>query len=1170
MRLTPLLDRWSDDPAFAELLGGLDPHAGTPRSEVVVPDVARAFLLAGIAKAGGRLVVVTTATTADAEALAADVAAFLGPEEAATFPAWETLPHERLSPRSETVAARLRLLHRLGLPDLGGLRLVTVPARAMMQPLAPGLDAVDPVRVASGDRVELEELLERLVAAGYSRTDMVERRGEVAVRGGLVDFFPPGEDHPVRVELWGDEVESIRAFAVSSQRSLTELPEVEAWPCREVRLGEAERGRARQLAAEVPVAGDLLAQVAEGLDVEGVESLLPLLFDELRPLPTYLPADALLVLVDPKRTLDRAEEVRIQADEAAQASWGSAAEGATAPVEGVAYLPLAEVLEGAGRALLRLGPFDSGQASAVRIDASAVEPYRANVTRVAGDARDLIADGATVVLTTEGAGPAQRLVEVLREEGLTVPDLVTELAPEPGPGVLVGTAPLLTGFRLPSLRLALVAEGDLYGTRRQTREQARMPSSRSRAKHAGGQLALEELQPGDIVVHAVHGIGRYVGMEHRSVGGSERDYLVLAYDQGDKLYLPSEQVQLISRYIGGESPKLSRLGSREWDRQKARVRKKVREMAAQLVRLYSARMASPGHAFGPDTPWQRELEDAFPFTETPDQLTAVEEIKADMEAPVPMDRLLCGDVGYGKTEVAVRAAFKAVMDGKQVGILVPTTLLAQQHMAVFSERFAPFPVKVAVLSRFQSGQEQADVVAGMADGTIDVVIGTHRLLSADAKWSDLGLVVVDEEHRFGVGHKEHLKQLRTEVDVLTLTATPIPRTMEMAISGIRDLSVMETPPEERHPVLTFVGAYDQGTVANAIRREMLREGQTFFVHNRVDSIDRVAYEVRHAIPEARVAVAHGQMSEDQLERVMLDFWDKQYDVLVCTTIIESGIDIPSANTLIVDRADTLGLAQLYQLRGRVGRSRDRAYAYLFYPPERSITETSHQRLATVATHQDLGSGMAIAMKDLEIRGAGNLLGADQSGHVALVGYDMYMQLLAEAVAELRGRPIEQPKELKLEVPVDAHLPAAYVPRERLRLEAYRRLGGARVVSEVEALGAELADRYGPPPPPVRNLLQLAGVRAQATAVGLTEVVCFGGRARLTPVDDLPESKQVRLDRLYPGAIWKQAERTLLVPLPAEGTNLPSWLCELLTGILAAPDAPALPDTGRSTQRRAAS
>jgi transcription-repair coupling factor (superfamily II helicase) len=1184
LRLDPLLLRWPADPAFAELLDALADRPSGAGVEVVVPDVARAFLLAGLARAAGRLVVVTTATTADAETLAEDVAAFLGPDRVASFPAWETLPHERLSPRSETVARRLALLHQLAGPEgsgepqggapegrgSGGLELLTVPARAMMQPLAPGLDRVVPVRVARGDRVELEDLLERLVAAGYQRTDMVERRGEVAVRGGLVDFFPPGEDHPVRVELWGDEVDSIRAFAVASQRSLTELPEVTAWPCREVLLTATERDRARQLAGEFPTADDLLARVAEGLDVEGVEALLPLLFDDLRLLPEYLPADAVLVLLDPKRTTDRAEEVRTQADEAMQASWATAADGATAPVEGVAYRPLAQVLGDAGRALLRLGALDSGAPTALRVDAHPIEPYRANVTRIAADARELAAAGSTVLLCTEGAGPAQRLVEVLRDEGLTVPPLAAELPDDLGPGVVIGTAPLLTGFRLPTLRLALLAEGDLYGTRRQTREQARMPSSRRRAAQAGGQVAVEELQPGDIVVHAVHGIGRYIGMEHRSVGGAERDYLVLAYDQGDRLYLPSEQVELISRYVGGEAPKLSRLGSRDWDRQKARVRRKVREMAAELVRLYSARMASPGHAFTPDSPWQRELEDAFPYTETPDQLTAIEEVKADMEQPVPMDRLLCGDVGYGKTEVAVRAAFKAVMDGKQVAVLVPTTLLAQQHVATFSERFAPFPVKVAVLSRFQSRQEQDEVVAGMADGTVDVVIGTHRLLSADAKWADLGLAVVDEEHRFGVGHKEHLKQLRTEVDVLNLTATPIPRTMEMAISGIRDLSVMETPPEERHPVLTFVGPYDEATVANAIRREMLREGQTFYVHNRVDNIDRVALRVRQLVPEARVGVAHGQMTEDHLEHVMLDFWDKKYDILVSTTIIESGIDIPTANTLIVDRADALGLAQLYQLRGRVGRARQRAYAYLLYPPERSITETAHQRLATVATHQDLGSGRAIAMKDLEIRGAGNLLGADQSGHVALVGYDMYMQLLAEAVAEMRGRPLQPPKELKLEVPVGAHLPADYVPRERLRLEAYRRLGGAKAVEEVEALAAELADRYGPPPPPVRNLLVLAGVRAQATAVGLTEIVCFGGRARLGPVDDLPESRQVRLDRLYPGAIWKRPDRTLLVPLPADAADLPGWLTELLTAILDAPAAPTLPAPGRPDLRRAAS
>ena len=1165
MRLDPLLDRWVEDPAFTELLDRLDGRPPGRPLGVLVADVARPFLLSGLARATGRLVVAVTATTADAEALVEDAAAFLGPDAGAVFPAWETLPHERLSPRSETVGRRLALLHGLAHGPAPGL--LAVPARAVMQPLAPGLDAIQPVRVAKGDELDLDDLLERLVAAGYRRTDMVERRGEVAVRGGLVDFFPPGEDHPVRVEFWGDEVDSVRSFAVASQRSLTELGRVEAFPCRELRLTHAERRRARELAGEFPAVGDLLAAVAEGLDADGTESLLPLLFDELPSLPAYLPPDALLVVVDPKRTFDRAEEVRAQADEAVQASWLAAAEGGRAPVEGAAYQPLAGVLDASGRGVVHLGALlAGGEDAGVTIQAHPWTPYRADVAKVAADSRRLAGDGHLVLLLTEGSGPAQRLTDALREEDLAAP-LVAELPAGASGRVLVGTAPVLTGFRLPALRLALVAEGDLYGTRRQTREQARLPAARRGGAHAGDAVSATELQPGDIVVHAVHGIARYVGMEHRTVAGAERDYLLLEYDRGDRLYLPSEQVQMISRYIGGEAPKLSRLGTKDWDRAKARVRTRVREMAGELVRLYSARMASPGHAFAPDTPWQRELEDAFPFTETPDQLKAIEEVKADMEAPVPMDRLVCGDVGYGKTEVAVRAAFKAVMDGRQVAVLVPTTLLAQQHLATFGERLAPFPVKVAGLYRFQSRAEQEQVVAAMAGGTVDLVVGTHRLLSADARWSDLGLVVVDEEHRFGVAHKEHLKKLRTEVDVLTLTATPIPRTMEMAVSGIRDLSVMETPPEERHPVLTFVGAYDEAQIANAIRREMLREGQTFFVHNRVDTIGRVAGRLAQLVPEARVAVAHGQMSEEQLERVMLEFWDKRYDVLLCTTIIESGIDIPTANTLVVDRADALGLAQLYQLRGRVGRSRERAYAYLMYPPERSITETSHQRLATIATHAELGSGMAIAMKDLEIRGAGNLLGADQSGHVALVGYDLYTQMLAEAVAEMRGRPVERRTELKLEVPVDAHIPATYVPRERLRLEAYRRLGGTRTVEEVVAFAAELADRYGPPPAAVRNLLVLAGVRAQATALGLEEVVCFGGRARVTPVDSLPDSKQVRLDRLYPGALLKQAERSLLVPLPAahDGLaarrqpvtpeDLPAWLAELLSGILGAPDVP---------------
>jgi transcription-repair coupling factor (superfamily II helicase) len=1172
VRLEPLLDRWPQDPAFAELVDAIEAADGQT-TRAVIADEARPFLLAGLVRMTGRLLVVVTATETIADALVEDVEAFLGTGAAAVFPAWETLPHERLSPRSETVARRLALLHRIRTEAAGpdgerALGVLAVPARALMQPLAPGLDRVSPIRVAKGDEIELDDLLERLVAAGYRRTDMVERRGEVAVRGGLVDFFPPGEDHPVRAEFWGDEVTDLRSFAVASQRSLTDIESVTAWPCREVRLTSAQRQRARELAREFPTVGDLLAQVAEGLEPDGVECLLPVLFPELPALTDYLPGDAVLVVADPKKTVDRAEEVRAQADEALSASWLTAAEGARAPAEGAAYRPLTEVVAGAKRAVVELGALAGGLGGAIAFDAHPVGPYRAEIPKVAADARALAAEGNLVVLATEGGGPAQRLVEALRDEDLVAP-LTPELPAGLDAGVVVGTTPVLTGFRLPKLRLALLAEGDLYGTRRQTREQARLPSARRMDTAAGPAVVAEELEPGDIVVHAVHGIARYVGMEHRTVAGAERDYLLLEYDRGDRLYLPSDQVEMIRRYVGGEDPKLSRLGTKDWERAKARVRKKVQEIAGELVRLYSARMASPGHGFAPDAPWQRELEDAFPFTETPDQLRAIEEIKADMEADRPMDRLLCGDVGYGKTEVAVRAAFKAVMDGKQVAVLVPTTLLAQQHLATFRERFAPFPVKVAGLSRFQTKAEADEILASLAGGDIDLIVGTHRLLSKDVQFSDLGLVVIDEEQRFGVAHKERLKQLRTQVDVLTLTATPIPRTLEMSISGIRDLSVMETPPEERHPVLTFVGPYDEHAAANAIRREMLREGQTFFVHNRVDTIGRVAADLRRLVPEARVGIAHGQMAESALERVMLEFWDKQYDVLLCTTIIESGIDIPTANTLVVDRADALGLAQLYQIRGRVGRARERAYAYLMYPPERSMTETAHQRLATVATHTDLGSGLSIAMKDLEIRGAGNLLGAEQSGHVALVGYDLYVSMLAEAVARMRGRPIEEPKELKLEVPADANIPASYVPRERLRLEAYRRLGGARTVEEVVALGAEFADRYGPPPPPVRNLLVLAAVRAQAAAVGLTEVVCFGGRARLAPVTSLPESKQVRLSRLYRGALLKPQESALLVPLPKDTDDLPAWLVELLWSILDAPEVPVA-DLVPATPGRAAS
>ena len=596
--------------------------------------------------------------------------------------------------------------------------------------------------------------------------------------------------------------------------------------------------------------------------------------------------------------------------------------------------------------------------------------------------------------------------------------------------------------------------------------------------------------------------------------------------------MPTDQLDQVTRYVGGEAPTLHKLGGADWAKTKGRAKKHVKQIAGELIRLYSARMATKGHAFGPDTPWQHELEDAFVYVETPDQLSSIDEVKVDMEREVPMDRLICGDVGYGKTEIAVRAAFKAIQDGKQAAILVPTTLLVQQHFQTFSERYAPFPVVVKALSRFQSDAEAKKVVEGLADGTVDLVIGTHRLLANGIRFKDLGLVVVDEEQRFGVEHKEQLKRMRTAVDVLALSATPIPRTLEMAVTGIREMSTLATPPEERHPVLTFVGAYDEKQIIAAIRRELLREGQVFLIHNRVSSIEKAAARIRELVPEARIATAHGQMGEHRLEQVVVDFWEKRFDVLVCTTIIETGLDISNANTLIVERADVLGLSQLHQLRGRVGRGRERAYSYFLYPPEKPLTETAHDRLATIASHTDLGAGMAVAMKDLEIRGAGNMLGGEQSGHIAGVGFDLYIRLVGEAVADYRGDGGEgscRPRS-RSSCPSMRTCRTSTSQGERLRLEAYKKLATVQDAAGLAEIEAELQDRYGTPPEPVRNLFEVARLRTVARQADVGNISVQGKFVRFGPLQ-LPESQQLRLQRLYPGTLVKDAVRTILVPRP---------------------------------------
>jgi transcription-repair coupling factor (superfamily II helicase) len=745
-------------------------------------------------------------------------------------------------------------------------------------------------------------------------------------------------------------------------------------------------------------------------------------------------------------------------------------------------------------------------------------------------------DGFRLVVGADGDGSAERLRDRLASEGVSAEVVVAPL--ERG-----------TVLRAEAVKLAILAESDLTGRRRAHR--------RARPRRRDTEGFFDDLKVGDYVVHHQHGVARYGGMVKRAIGGVERDYLLLEYKGDDRLYVPSDQIDAVRHYTGGEAPTLNRLGGDGWQRTKARVRAAVAEIAQELVVLYQRRRREPGHAFSPDTPWQRELEEAFPYQETPDQAKAIADVKADMEAPSPMDRLVCGDVGFGKTEIAIRAAFKAVQDGTQVAVLVPTTLLAQQHYQTFSDRFAGYPVRVEVLSRFLTPGQARKVIQGLSSGEVDVVIGTHRLLSADVTFKRLGLLVVDEEQRFGVTHKEQIKQLRTGVDVLTLTATPIPRTLEMSLTGIRDLTLLNTPPAERQPILTYVGEQDERATGEAIRRELLREGQVFFVHNRVQDIDQAAARIRELVPEARVAVAHGQMDEGSLERVVLDFWQGGYDVLVCTTIIESGIDMPTVNTLVVDRADLLGLGQLHQIRGRVGRSGQRAYAYLFHPRDRALTEEAYERLKTIGEATELGSGFKIAMRDLEIRGAGNLLGTGQSGHIAAVGYDLYCQMVNEVVAELKGEEAREPAEIKLDLPLDASLPKAYVPKEELRLEAYRRLAAVTTEAAVADIRVEWEDRYGPVPEEASALLDVARLRAESARLDLREVnvvrtTGFGAptwTARLSPVK-LKVSEEIRLKRLVPKAVYKPDLAQLVVPVKG-GRGVALELVDLLESLFPA-------------------
>ena len=1165
--LSGLLAHIKTDTAVAAMGASVARPDRTADLSLSLPDGAREAVTASLAEALDNaaydtpVILLVTATAREAEDLAQGLGAWMDPATVAHFPSWETLPHERLSPRSDTVGERMAVLRKLAHPGKDGqppLKVLTAPVRSIVQPLVKGLGDLEPVLLRTGEFYDFDQVVKDLADAAYARVDMVSRRGEFAVRGGIIDVFPPTEPHPFRIEFFGDEVEEIRYFSIADQRSLVDTSDdgsetpttMYAPPCRELLLTEEVQQKARDLQVSMPNVLEMLEPMSNGMAVEGMESLAPLV-TEMESFLDVLPKGSLTLIIEPEKVRGRVHDLLTTNEEFLEAAWAAAGEGLAAPVEnqqeagGFATLgDTRSVALERDQGWWQFTTFDTDETfdtTALRSGFNAPAQFAADVPALMQHVRNRIRDKWSIAVATHGPGPARRLAELFLEQGHTasVVDAITE--PKPGQ-IQITVASLGAGFAWAEQRLAVVTEYDLFGRQAAGTQRGEKRSLARKRRNAVDPLALEE---GDFVVHNQHGIAKFVELQRRKVAGARstageegyREYLVLEFapskrgGAGDRLFVPTDHLDQISQYVGGDTPALSKMGGSDWAQTKTKARRATREIAKELIQLYSARMATSGHAFSPDTPWQDELEQAFPHIETPDQLTTVEEVKQDMEAEVPMDRLVAGDVGFGKTEVAVRAAFKAIQDGKQVALLVPTTLLARQHTETFTERFAGFPVTVRALSRFQKAKESRDTVNGLAEGTVDMVIGTHRLLSNEVQFKDLGLVIVDEEQRFGVEHKEKLKQMRTNVDVLAMTATPIPRTLEMSMTGIRETSTLATPPEQRHPVLTYVGPYTDKQITAAIRREMMREGQVFYVHNRVTSINKVAARIQELIPEARVAIAHGRMSETTLEQIMVDFWEKEYDVLVSTTIIETGRDIANANTLIIEDAHRYGLSQLHQLRGRVGRGRDRAYAYFLYDAGKPLNETAMERLKAVATHNELGSGIQLAQKDLEIRGAGNLLGGEQSGHIAGVGFDLYIRMVGEAVADFKGEEDTSPQEVKVELPVNAHLPHDYIPGERLRLEAYRNLAQAADKETVDAVVEELNDRYGELPEAAQNLVAVANFRNTAREYGIYEIMLMGKNLKFGPVDEIPDSRAMRLKRMYPGATYRAPLRGIMVPRP---------------------------------------
>jgi transcription-repair coupling factor (superfamily II helicase) len=1092
----------------------------------------RPYLIAALAeideRARSRPTLVVVGDDRAARDLAADLRAWLAPRRVRYYPSRGVAYESHLAPPPHLVGLRVAALDSLlaGEADLAGEQqagqpVVVVSAVALSEKVPDPALRPHSFTLRVGELLDLEECARELVAAGYERVDQVEERGQFALRGGLLDVFGATEDRAVRVDMFDLEIESLRWFSTFTQRSLGDAEEVEIAPAAELAVehrelaeiaaatgafttGENGEGGRPDIAELLPVErfGALLDLVGDGAEllVAAEEDLAPVLRDHWSDVcAAFGDEDAHHLYVSPESIQETLAE----------------------------------------RARIWLSSHAAGQE--IELRAQAADTAARSLGEAEPELEKLVRSGYRTVVAFPRRGEGERAAYNLGRlkatwlaEDVDVGHQVLE------PSLRFATASLREGFIAPQLKLAVFPEHRLLRRRRSAAggagEAARGPGSASRR---GALRSFTELRTGDIVVHEDHGVARFAGFETRTVADVTRDYLYLEYQGDDRVFVPTDQLAKISRYVGAgaEHPPLSKLGGTRWDTMKARARRAAQELAGELLSLYAERRRRSGHAFGADSDWQRDFEERFPFTETPDQREAIELVKADMEAPRPMDRLICGDVGYGKTEVALRAAFKAAGEGKQVLMLVPTTILAQQHYGTFAERLADYPFTLEHVSRFRTPAEQKAAVKGFAEGRVDILIGTHRVLSRDVRAKDLGLLILDEEQRFGVKQKELLRQLKLKVDVIAMSATPIPRTLQMSLAGLRDISVIETPPEGRRPVRTYVGEYEEELVKRAIMREKERGGQAFFLHNRVETIEETAERLRALCPGVRFAVAHGQMGEGELEAVMMDYLRGGSDVLVCSSIIESGIDIPQANTLIVEHADTFGLAQLYQIRGRVGRSRERAYAYLLYDSAAALTPEAAQRLSALSDYTELGAGFKIAMRDLEIRGAGNLLGDEQSGHVAALGFELYMQMLDEAVraAEPEQEGEQLPEPVRLDVNVDAYVPADYVPYEQAKIEVHRRVAGALEVAEVERLREELEDRFGPVPEPLENLLALQRARIKFGQAGAQTVSFHGDRLAVVPIE-LDSRRARRLREELPEALYESGRSQVSMRVPKDGTE----------------------------------